>query len=43
MRLLHPGCDRLPSLLGDLELNWPVHLVLHDHGTRQNRLALGDI
>ena len=35
--------DRLPSLLGDLELHWPVRLVLHNHGARQDRLALGDI
>ena len=43
MRLVDPGCDRLPSLLGDLELHWPVRLVLHDHGARQDCLALGDI
>jgi hypothetical protein len=43
MRLLDPGGDRLPGLLGDLELHRPVRLVLHDHGARQDRLALGDV
>jgi hypothetical protein len=32
MRFLDPGCDRLASLIGDFELNWPVRLVLNDHG-----------
>lgn len=43
MRLFDPGSNRLPGLLGDLELNRSMCLALHDHGAWQNDLALSDV
>jgi hypothetical protein len=44
MRFVDPNCDRLSSLLGNLELHWPVvRLVVHNHGAWQDRPALGNI
>ena len=38
-----PGVDRVPCLLGDLELDRALSLLLHDNRPRRNPSALHDI
>lgn len=32
-----------PCQLGDLELDWPAGLLLHDHGARRYLSTVGDV
>src|SRR5213080_2171097 len=38
-----PGTDRVPRLFGDLELHWPLGLLLHDNRAWGNMTALEPI
>lgn len=43
VRLLDLGSNRLPRLLGNLELHRAVRPALYDHGSRQDALPLGNV
>ena len=43
MRRRNPSGDRVPRLFGDLELHWPLRLLLHDNCARGDVTALDHI
>jgi hypothetical protein len=42
-RLLNPGGDGSSRRLGQFKLHGPLGLFLHDHRSRQNLIAVGDV
>jgi hypothetical protein len=43
MRRSDPGCDRLPRLLGDLKLDRPLGLLLHDNRTGGDSTSMNHV
>ena len=41
--LFYPDCNGISGLLGNLELAWPLGLVLHDDGAAGNLISLSPL